>query len=81
MGLTRSLDDDPLTLALQPPEDETPAERSLREHYEAEARRISDEIDEQIRREREAEKKKRRPVKLLLLGAPPTLPCLRLIRF
>ncbi|KAH8824047.1 guanine nucleotide binding protein, alpha subunit [Flagelloscypha sp. PMI_526] len=68
MGLTRSLDDDPLTLALQPPEDETPAERSLREHYEAEARRISDEIDEQIRREREAEKKKRRPVKLLLLG-------------
>lgn len=65
----RSLDDDdPLTLAILPPSDETPAERSARERAEAAAKTISDEIDEQIRKERESEKRKRRPVKLLLLG-------------
>lgn len=64
----RSLDEDPLTLAIAPPPDETHEQRQIREAAEAEAKRISDEIDEQIRKEREAERKKKRPVKLLLLG-------------
>jgi ribosomal protein L14E/L6E/L27E len=65
----RSFDEDPLTLAIAPPPDETYEQRQIREAAEAEAKRISDEIDEQIRKEREAEKKKKKPVKLLLLGA------------
>jgi guanine nucleotide-binding protein subunit alpha len=63
----RSFEEDPLTAALAPPPNETLAERELRERAEAEARRVSDEIDAQLRRERDAEKK-RKPVKLLLLG-------------
>ncbi|KAJ6554506.1 guanine nucleotide binding protein, alpha subunit [Mycena capillaripes] len=63
----RSFDEDPLTAALAPPPNETPAEREVRECAESEAKRVSDEIDAQIRRERDAEKK-RKPVKLLLLG-------------
>lgn len=61
-------DDDPLTLALMPPPDETPEQRQVREAAEAEAKRVSDEIDEQIKRERELERRRKRPVKLLLLG-------------
>ncbi|PFH48860.1 hypothetical protein AMATHDRAFT_148943 [Amanita thiersii Skay4041] len=64
----RPLDEDPLTLALAPPPDETPEQRQAREAAEAEARRVSDEIDELLKKEREQEKKKKRPVKLLLLG-------------
>lgn len=67
MGKT-IIEDDPLTLAIAPPADETPAQREERQIREAEARRISDEIDEQLRREREGEKRKKKPVKLLLLG-------------
>ncbi|KAJ7456954.1 guanine nucleotide binding protein, alpha subunit [Mycena latifolia] len=63
----RSFDDDPLTAALAPPPNESPAERDAREQAEAEAKRVSDEIDAQLRKERENEKK-RKPVKLLLLG-------------
>ncbi|KAJ7080029.1 guanine nucleotide binding protein, alpha subunit [Mycena belliarum] len=63
----RSFEEDPLTAALAPPPNETPAEREHREREEAEARRVSDEIDAQLRKERESEKK-RKPVKLLLLG-------------
>jgi polynucleotide 5'-kinase involved in rRNA processing len=59
--------DDPLTRALQPPPDETPAEREERVRAEREAKRVSDEIDEELRRERIALKKKR-PVRVLLLG-------------
>jgi hypothetical protein len=64
----RSFEEDPLTLAIAPPADETPEQRQAREIAEAEAKRISDEIDEQIRKEREGDKKKKKPVKLLLLG-------------
>jgi hypothetical protein len=59
---------DPLTLAAAPPKDETPAQRIIREKEELEARRISDEIDEQIKREKQATKRRKRPVKVLLLG-------------
>ncbi|KAI6147830.1 guanine nucleotide binding protein, alpha subunit [Pisolithus tinctorius] len=60
--------DDPLTSALSPPSNETPEQRAAREHAEAEARRTSDAIDEQIRQERIALKKKKKPIKVLLLG-------------
>ncbi|KAJ7454919.1 guanine nucleotide binding protein, alpha subunit [Mycena galericulata] len=63
----RSFDEDPLTAALAPPPNETPVQREVRERAESEAKRVSDEIDAQLRRERESEKK-RKPVKLLLLG-------------
>ena len=62
-------DEDPLTRAIAPPPNETPQERRAREAAEAEARRISDMIDDEIRQEREAEKRKKKAVKLLLLGA------------
>ncbi|KAF9529163.1 guanine nucleotide binding protein, alpha subunit [Crepidotus variabilis] len=64
----RSLDEDPLTLAIAPPSDETPEQRAAREVAEAEAKRISDEIDELIRKEREQIRRTKKPVKLLLLG-------------
>ncbi|KAJ7699362.1 guanine nucleotide binding protein, alpha subunit [Mycena rosella] len=65
--MVRSFEEDPLTAALAPPPNETPAERDVREHAESEAKRVSDEIDAQLRKERENDKK-RKPVKLLLLG-------------
>ncbi|TFK34978.1 guanine nucleotide binding protein, alpha subunit [Crucibulum laeve] len=52
-----------------PPPNETPAARALRERQEAEAQRTSDKIDEQIRAERAAMKKKEKGiVRVLLLG-------------
>jgi hypothetical protein len=68
-------EEDPLTLAMLPPPNETPEQRFAREQAEVQAKKISDEIDEQIRREKENERRKKRPVKLLLLGMcqPPSL--------
>ncbi|KAG6889694.1 hypothetical protein C0995_015442 [Termitomyces sp. Mi166 len=60
--------EDPLTLAIAPPPNETPEQRAAREFAEAQAKKVSDEIDEQLRKEREGDKKKKKPVKLLLLG-------------
>ncbi|KAJ3732515.1 guanine nucleotide-binding protein [Lentinula guzmanii] len=60
--------DDPLSEALKPPESETEAEREARLEQEAEAKRVSEQIDEELRLERESLKKKRGDVKLLLLG-------------
>lgn len=66
--MSQSIDaDDPLSRALQPPPDETPAERDERLRAEREAKRVSDEIDEQLRKERVVLKKKK-PVRVLLLG-------------
>lgn len=59
---------DPLTAAIAPPSDETPEARAKREQEEAEAKRISDAIDEQLKTERLALKKKKPPIKVLLLG-------------
>ena len=65
----RSLDvDDPLAAAIAPPSNETPHDRLVREEREAQAKKTSDEIDEMIRAERNALRKKRKPVKVLLLG-------------
>ncbi|KAJ3830062.1 guanine nucleotide-binding protein [Lentinula raphanica] len=60
--------DDPLSEALKPPESETESERRARLEQEAEAKRVSEQIDEELRLEREDMKKKKGDVKLLLLG-------------
>lgn len=65
----RALDEDPLARAIAPPPNETSAERELRIAAELEAKRVSDAIDEELNRQRVADKKYPKPVKLLLLGA------------
>ncbi|VDB91649.1 unnamed protein product [Peniophora sp. CBMAI 1063] len=59
---------DPLDLLAAPPKDETSAERAVREAKEAEAKRVSDAIDDQLKQERVSRSKKKAPVKVLLLG-------------
>jgi guanine nucleotide-binding protein alpha-1 subunit len=59
---------DPLAEAMRPPVDESPAERASREEAEAEAKKISDAIDAEIDKEKAAMKKRKKPVKVLLLG-------------
>ncbi|KAH7928044.1 G-alpha-domain-containing protein [Leucogyrophana mollusca] len=66
--MVRASEDDFLAFVLAPPPDETPEDRERREGAEAEARRVSEAIDEQIRQEKIALKKKKKPVKVLLLG-------------
>ncbi|CAL1698353.1 unnamed protein product [Somion occarium] len=63
----RQADEDPLSLAIQPPPNETPEQRDSRLQAEALARRISNDIDEELKAEKAALKKKP-PVKVLLLG-------------
>ena len=62
----RSSEHDPLAAAIAPPSNETPAERTARLSAEAEARRVSDEIDEELKRT--ARRRQRPCVKVLLLG-------------
>lgn len=62
------LEHDPLAAAIAPPPNETPAARSVRLRAEAEARRVSDEIDEELKAERAARRRQRPFVKVLLLG-------------
>lgn len=69
--------DDPLATLAAPPPNETPEARQARERREAEARRINDAIDEQIRQERNSLKKKKRPVKILLIGQSESGVCPR----
>lgn len=61
-----SAEDDPLTRAMAPPPNETIQERDARIHKEREAKRVSDEIDEELKK---GQKKGPKPVKILLLGA------------
>lgn len=56
--------DDPLTLALRPPPEETELERRERVAREAEAKLISERIDEELRHEREIAKKRKEDVKV-----------------
>ena len=75
--------DDPLTRALQPPFDESPEERMARIRQQEEAQRVSKEIDDEIALARKAYERRKRAIKILLLGAysdasflpntPPTL--------
>lgn len=59
---------DPFAEFLRPPLNETPSERATRRIREAEEKRISDAIDEQIRQERQILQKQKELVKVLLLG-------------
>ncbi|KAJ7189107.1 guanine nucleotide binding protein, alpha subunit [Mycena filopes] len=60
---------DPLAHALQPPANESPSQRTARVAREAEEKRVSNQIDDALARER-AERRKvaKREVKVLLLG-------------
>jgi guanine nucleotide-binding protein alpha-1 subunit len=73
-GITNAIDD-PLTQALNGlvPSDEDPIARANRLALEAEARHVSEQIDEKLRLER-LEKKNKKIVKILLLGQsdPPS---------
>ncbi|KAN0092992.1 Guanine nucleotide binding protein (G-protein), alpha subunit [Tylopilus felleus] len=60
--------DDPLSIAIRPPHSESDSDRQARLQQEADARRISEQIDEELRVEREKLKKSKSDVKLLLLG-------------
>jgi hypothetical protein len=61
-----SASDDPLTLALQPPPNESPEERQEREKNEAAAKLRSDTIDDYLKT---VGSKKAKATKLLLLGS------------
>lgn len=63
----RQHDEDPLTLAIQPPPNESAEQRKTRLQAEDIARKISNDIDEELKQEKAALKKKP-PVKVLLLG-------------
>lgn len=64
---TTTSSDDPLQHMLAPPPNETHYERDVRLRLEAEAKRISDAIDEQIKADA-VKRRKKVEVKLLLLG-------------
>lgn len=71
-----SLDDsDPLANAISPPPDESAEEMQVRVQHELEAKRVSDAIDEDLDRQRAAEKKAPKPIRVLLLGMLPCLYC------
>ncbi|KAG9311933.1 guanine nucleotide binding protein, alpha subunit [Chiua virens] len=59
---------DPLAVVTAPPPNETPDEKAAREEREAEAQKISDQIDEELRVEKVTLKKQEQDVKILLLG-------------
>ncbi|KIM27401.1 hypothetical protein M408DRAFT_169642 [Serendipita vermifera MAFF 305830] len=61
-------DSDPLSRVLKPASGESPQERQARLEQEAEAKRISDAIDEQLRREKVEKTKARKEIRVLLLG-------------
>jgi guanine nucleotide-binding protein alpha-1 subunit len=61
--------DDPLAKVLQPPPNESPEERVRREQQQREATRVSLQIDEGIQEAKKAYDRRKRAVKVLLLGA------------
>lgn len=64
-----AIDRDPLAIFHQPPPDETASQRSMRVWREAEEKRVSDRIDEEIKLQKAALKKRQKNlVKVLLLG-------------
>lgn len=56
--------DDPLSIALRPPPTESETDRQIRLQQEAEARRVSEQIDEELRVEREKLKRSKSDVKV-----------------
>jgi hypothetical protein len=68
-----ALIEDPLSRVMAPPRHEKPADRDARLEAERLAKKRSDLIDEDIERERQAERRGMKPVKILLLGAYATV--------
>ncbi|TFY69511.1 hypothetical protein EVG20_g3146 [Dentipellis fragilis] len=66
--MTLFSDADPLSIAWAPPANETPEAKADRLQREAAAQRVSDAIDESLRAESAALKKRSKVVKILLLG-------------
>lgn len=60
--------DDPFAIFLKPPENETPTERATREAREAEAKKRSDEIDEELKKEKELMRTRRKGMEVVLIG-------------
>lgn len=60
---------DPISEAMAPPQNESPRDRQLRMLGERAAKQVSDDIDDELSRERMQVKRQPRPVKILLLGA------------
>ncbi len=63
--------DDPLSQALQPPPDESPEDRAARIRQQEDASRISKEIDDDIALARKAFERRKKAIKILLLGPSP----------
>ncbi|OJT02797.1 Guanine nucleotide-binding protein alpha-4 subunit [Trametes pubescens] len=59
---------DPLAWVMAPPPNESEEQRAARLAAEAEAKRISDAIDDELQRQAKQEKRGPKPVKILLLG-------------
>lgn len=68
MAISSTIDDDAFELVTRPPPNESSEERVVRERKESEARRVSNAIDEELRKDRAALKKQARAVRVLLLG-------------
>lgn len=68
LGNEASATDDPLSQALQPPPDESPDDRALRIQRQQEAQRVSSEIDESIQESKKAFDRRKKAIKILLLG-------------
>ncbi|KAG6857769.1 hypothetical protein H0H87_004185 [Tephrocybe sp. NHM501043] len=66
--MKRTVDIDPLTLAMAPPPNETLAERTAREEQEEHARQVSKRIDHELKLAKTAMKNMQKAVKVLLLG-------------
>lgn len=64
----RDAHEDPLSQAMMPPKDETPEERALRLEAMQEATRVSREIDESLLESKRAYEKRKKAIKVLLLG-------------
>lgn len=60
--------DDPLSKALRPPKDESPEDRAQRLQKQEAAARVSQEIDESLQESRRAYEKRKKAIKILLLG-------------
>ncbi|KAF7307491.1 hypothetical protein MIND_00543600 [Mycena indigotica] len=61
-------DIDPFANAIAPPQNETPEDREVRMQKERAAKQVSDAIDAELSKEQAYEKKRPKPVKILLLG-------------
>ncbi|TFK67591.1 G-alpha-domain-containing protein [Pluteus cervinus] len=68
LGLTRGTDNDPLARAISPPKKEPSTHKEARILAEKQAKMISDQIDEELKKERVAERKGTRALKVLILG-------------